>query len=86
MDINAKQRKTLSAIYTDPLPKKLPWRDIESLFIAVGASVIKGRGARVRFCKDDEIATFHRPHPRKEAKPYQVKDAREFLLRIGLRP
>ncbi len=29
------------------------------------------------------MITFHRPHPRKEAKPYQVRDARKFLEQIG---
>ncbi|MNG39113.1 hypothetical protein D3C84_1270500 [compost metagenome] len=26
----------------------------------------------------------HRPHPGKEAKKYQVEEAREFLLRAGV--
>ena len=32
------------------------------------------------------IAAFHRPHPAKEAKKYQVEDARLFLERIGVKP
>lgn len=84
--INAKHRKTLSAIYTDPLPKQLSWRDIESLLVAVGAKAVEGRGSRVSFNKGDEIISFHRPHPEKEAKPYQVKNAREFLTKIGVEP
>ena len=35
---------------------------------------------------DGVIGAFHRPHPRKEAKPYQVKDAREFLKQLGVQP
>jgi hypothetical protein len=85
--MNAKHRKTLIAIYSDPVPKQLEWKAIETLFIAVGAEMIEGSGSRVRFHKDGEIGTFHRPHPKKEAKPYQVKDAREdFLTRIGVKP
>ena len=84
--MNAKHRKTLIAIYKDPTPKQLEWKAVEALFIAVGADVIEGRGSRVRFHKDGEIGTFHRPHPKKEAKPYQVKDARDFLTRIGVKP
>lgn len=30
------------------------------------------------------IGTFHRPHPQKEAKPYQVRDARTFLEKAGV--
>ena len=84
--MNAKHRKTLVAIYKDPAPKQLEWKAIEALLIAVGAEVIEGRGSRVRFHKDGEIGTFHRPHPKKEAKPYQVRDARDFLTRIGVTP
>lgn len=84
--INAKQRKTLAAIYTEPPPKQLEWRDIESLLVAVGAEVVEGRGSRVRFNKGGEVVSFHRPHPEKEAKLYQVKNARKFLKKIGVEP
>ncbi|WP_206194571.1 type II toxin-antitoxin system HicA family toxin [Shewanella litoralis] len=43
-------------------------------------------GSRVRFHKNGVIASFHRPHPKKEAKPYQVKDARCFLKQLGVEP
>ena len=84
--MNAKHRNTLVAIFKDPAPKQLEWKAIEALIIAVGAEVIEERGSRVRFHKDGEIGTFHRPHPKKEAKPYQVRDARDFLTRIGVTP
>ena len=48
--------------------------------------MIEGNGSRVRFAKDGIVASFHRPHPEKEAKRYQVRDAREFLSKIGVRP
>ena len=46
----------------------------------------EGNGSRVEFEKDGIIASFHRPHPDKEAKRYQVRDAREFLMQIGVTP
>jgi len=64
----------------------LEWRRIESLLVALGSQVVEGIGSRVRFELNDVVATFHRPHPHKEAKPYQVKDAREFLSQAGIRP
>ena len=36
--------------------------------------------------RDGEVETFHRPHPAKEAKRYQVRAARAFLERIGVTP
>lgn len=84
--MNSKHRKTLKAIFTGSASSNIAWKDIESLFVAVGAEIIEGRGSRVRFNKDGIIGTFHRPHPQKEAKPYQLKDVRSFLTQIGEHP
>ena len=84
--MHSKHRKTLAAVFADPVSGTIGWADIESLLLAAGAQLIEGHGSRVRFEKDGEIATFHRPHPAKEAKRYQVRDARDFLERIGIRP
>lgn len=56
-----------------------------SVSCAAGAKTIEGSGSRVRFELNDVIA-FHRPHPDKEAKPYQVRDARVFLEQAGVTP
>ena len=84
--MNSKQRRTLAAVFADPVPGNIAWADIEGLLVALGAKVIEGRGSRVRFAKGGEVETFHRPHPAKEAKRYQVRAAREFLQRIGVEP
>ncbi len=84
--MNATHRKTLQAIFTDPVSASLEWRRIEALLVAVGCRVIEGNGSRVRFEKDGLVATFHRPHPAKEAKPYQVRDARMYLEDLGVKP
>jgi hypothetical protein len=84
--MNSKHRKTLVVVFSDPVSGTIEWAAIESLLLAAGARLIEGRGSRVRFEKDGEVATFHRPHPAKEAKRYQVRDARDLLERIGVRP
>lgn len=84
--MNATHRKTLIAIFTDPVSHSLEWRRIEALLVTLGCQVIEGTGSRVRFVKDGIVGTFHRPHPVKEAKPYQVRDARQFLENIGVKP
>ena len=84
--MNSAHRKTLATVFTDPVTGTLEWRRIESLLVAIGCDVIEGNGSRVRFARDGIIATFHRPHPAKEAKPYQVRDARHFLDTLGVRP
>jgi hypothetical protein len=84
--MNKRHRQTLEAIFQQPVPKSLEWKRIESLFQTVGAKVIEGAGSRVRFEFNGVIGAFHRPHPQKEAKPYQVKDARAFLEKVGVLP
>lgn len=84
--MRGRHRRTLETVFRDPVPGTMDWAALEGLLIAVGARVIEGRGSRVRFERDGEIETFHRPHPSKEAKRYQVRAARDFLKRIGITP
>jgi hypothetical protein len=81
-----KHRKTLISIFADPLNGNIEWSKIESLFVAVGCRVIEGAGSGVTFEKDGIRTYFHRPHPAKDALRYRVKDAREFLRKIGVEP
>lgn len=41
-------------------------------------------GSRVRFEINQMVASFHRSHPEKEAKAYQVRVAKAFLLAVGI--
>ncbi|NBC34520.1 MAG: addiction module toxin, HicA family [Alphaproteobacteria bacterium] len=82
--MNSRHRKTLEAVFAEPQAATVNWADLEALLVAAGARTIEGRGSRVRFEKDGEVETFHRPHPAKEAKRYQVRAARAFLTRIGV--
>ncbi|WP_092043010.1 type II toxin-antitoxin system HicA family toxin [Methylobacterium pseudosasicola] len=84
--MNSRHTRTLRAIYKDPVPASIEWQAIESLLLAVGCRLIEGTGSRVRFEYRGVVAAFHRPHPAKEAARYQVRAAREFLTKIGVRP
>lgn len=84
--MNSKQAKTLKAIFADPVTASLEWKAIESLLIAVGCTVIEGNGSRVRFMKAGMLEAFNRPHPGKEAKQYQVRAARLYLIKLGVKP
>ena len=84
--MNGTHQKTLAAIFASPAPKNLEWARIESLLIGCGCEIYEGRGSRVSFSKGKHALDAHRPHPGKEAKPYQVRDARRFLENIGVTP
>ena len=81
-----KHRRTLEAIFELTERANIPWRDVEALFVALGAEVSEGRGSRVRVALNDVRAVFHRPHPRKEADKGTVKSVRRFLQEAGITP
>ena len=84
--MNSKHRETLKAIFSTPTPKNLEWSKIEFLLVAIGCTVFDGKGSRVKFDYNGQTVAFHRPHPQKEAKPYVVRIAREFLELIEVTP
>ncbi len=84
--MNSKQRKTLKAIYAKPTMATIVFADIESLLLAVGCTLTEGAGSRVRFDQNGYAFLCHRPHPGKEAKRYQVEQAREFLSKLEIKP
>ncbi len=80
--MNNAQEETLRAILGRPTPKTLNFKAIEKLLKALGCKVVEGDGSRVRFVKDQAVLSMHRPHPGKEAKPYQVRDVRDFIIKL----
>jgi hypothetical protein len=84
--VNAKQRKTLTAVFARPTSATIPFADIEALIKALGGTVEEREGSRVKIDLMGEHWRCHRPHPSKEAKRYQVEEARELFERVGVKP
>ena len=84
--MNSKLRRTLEAVWSDPVNGNIEWVRIESWLIALGCRVVEGPGSSVTFEWQGLRATFHRPHPGKEALRYRVKATRELLQRMGVKP
>ena len=83
--MDSKHRKTLEAIFEKPERSNIPWRDIEALFIALGAEITEGNGSRRRVALKGVRAVFHRPHPRKETDKGAIKSVRKFLEAAGVK-
>jgi hypothetical protein len=84
--MNAAHRKTLAAIFAQPVRSGVRWRDIEALFAALGAEMSEGRGSRVRVLLNGAEAVFHRPHPQPETDKGALKSVRRFLSEAGIEP
>ena len=85
--MNAKQRKRLEAVFTDPLRVDIRYQDLESLFAALGAEVYPNRkGSRVAVVLNKVKFSYHRPHPENEIGRKTVKDVRDFLTAAGVQP
>ena len=83
--MNARHRKTLAAIFAKPTLASIAFADIEALVKALGGRVTEREGSRVKIELSGVQWRCHRPHPGKEAKRYQVEEAREFLERAGVK-
>ena len=84
--MRAAHKETLRAIYRIPASGTIKWRDIESLFLALGGELSEGAGSRVRVRLSGRIAVFHRPHPKPDTDKGAVKSVRRFLDEVGIRP
>ena len=79
-----KHDNLVRAIFHDPVSANIHWRDVETLFEALGADVSEGSGSRVRVALNGVRAVFHRPHPEKETDKGAVKSVRRFLIEAGV--
>ncbi|WP_326541128.1 type II toxin-antitoxin system HicA family toxin [Pseudorhodoferax sp.] len=84
--MNTKHRRTLAALFARPTSPSILFSDVEALVKALGGSVHEREGSRVKLVLGGHEWRCHRPHPGKEAKRYQVEEARELLERAGVTP
>lgn len=77
--MNNKHIKTYNKIFSNPIHADIDWKDIEGLFIALGAEISEGDGSRVRVLLNGERAVFHRPHPENVTDKGAVKAVRKFM-------
>ena len=84
--MNNKHRKTLEAVFADPVRAGIKWADIEALFAACGGVLEEARGSRVCVEISGVVAHFHRPHPQPDTDKGAVKSVRRFLENAGVLP
>lgn len=83
--VNNKHRGILRRIFAIPVRGDVALRDVEKLFLALGAEVTEGSGSRVRVALSGVRAVFHRPHPRADTDKGALKSVRRFLEQAGVK-
>lgn len=84
--LRRKHQRTLELIFARPASGNLPWRDIEALFLELGAEVSEREGSRVAVVLFGEVRIFHRPHPSPDTDKGAVISIRKWLFEHGVRP
>jgi hypothetical protein len=81
-----KHQKTLDAIYARPVSANIQWRDIEALFVELGADISEREGSRIAVVLFDEVRVFHRPHPLPDTDKGAVASIRKWFEQHGIAP
>ncbi|RJP73191.1 MAG: type II toxin-antitoxin system HicA family toxin [Ignavibacteriales bacterium] len=83
--MNSKNKKTLKAIFDEPVRSNISWLSVEMLLRSLNSEISEGNGSRVRIALSNVRAVFHRPHPQKEIDKGTIKSLREFLIKAGVK-
>jgi hypothetical protein len=75
----------IRALFHDPPPHNVHWRDVESFLAHVGASIEPASGARLRVTLNGMEDVLRRPHGN-EMDRQSVLHVRAFLGRAGVTP
>ena len=84
--MNKRHRRTLDAIFAQPISGSIKWRDVESLLKTLGAILTERAGSRVSVSLNDRVVVFHRPHPGPNMDKGAVRDLRRFLQSARITP
>lgn len=81
-----KHQKTLALIFARPVSGNVKWKDIEQLFVELGAEIIEAEGSRVGVRLFGDRRVFHRPHPNPDTDKGAVTSVRKWLESNGVKP
>ena len=81
-----KYQKTLALIFARPVSGNVKWKDIEQLFVELGAEIIEAEGSRVGVRLFGDRRVFHRPHPSPDTDKGAVTSVRKWLESNGVKP
>lgn len=81
-----KHQRTLELIFARPVSGNIQWKDIEALFVELGAEISEREGSRVGVRLFNERRVFHRPHPSPNTDKGAIASIRAWLASNGVKP
>jgi hypothetical protein len=84
--MKAKHMKTLRQLFHRPTSGNIRWADIETLFVALGATISEAEGSRVCVRLFGDRQVFHRPHPSPDTDKGAAAHIRDWLEANGVKP
>ncbi|AWY20953.1 type II toxin-antitoxin system HicA family toxin [Moraxella bovis] len=84
--VQKKHQKTLQAIFKNPISANIKFKDIEALFVALGADISERAGSRMAVALNGQVMVFHRPHPSPNTDKSAVMSIRKWLDGMGITP
>ena len=81
-----RHQKTLEAVFSRPVSGNVRWRDIEALFVELGAEISERDGSRVAVFLFGEVRVFHRPHPSPNTDKGALASIRKWLEQHRVSP
>lgn len=86
MSLSRKSKSTLELVFFRPVSGNIKWRDIERLFLELGAEISEREGSRVGVRLFGDRRVFHRPHPSPNTDKGAVASIRAWLKSNGVTP
>ena len=80
------KEKLINKLFQRKLPRDFSKHELDTLMSKCGCKKGPGgRGSGIRYVHEGTgaVLAFDEPHPEENLYPYQIKDTREFLHRIG---
>lgn len=86
INMKRKHNRTLELIFHRPISGNVQWKDIEALFVELGAAISEREGSRILVRLFGERRVFHRPHPSPNTDKGAVESIRKWLDDNGVKP
>jgi predicted RNase H-like HicB family nuclease len=84
--MSSKHRRTLEAVFANPVRANILWSDVESMLRHYGARIRERAGSRAAVYLNGNVIMFHRPHPRKEGEEIHDPQSSRFPEQVRSTP